>query len=253
MILAADVGNSNIVMGVWGDEGGWINILRFDTHPATTDRYQKRVADFLDKAINDFSQITEVLIGSVVPEAVQPISAALNEVLSVTPKLLDASFNTGIKIERTPAEKVGTDLIADAVGAYELVKDNCIAVDIGTATTIMFIENPGVLAGGAICAGLKTTKEALIGNAALLADMPLQPPPSPLGKSPAQTIQSGLIYGHIAMIEGLIERMKQEAGAAETVATGGFVEMLAPLTDVFDHVEPTLTLDGLRLIAERQK
>jgi type III pantothenate kinase len=166
---------------------------------------------------------------------------------------VDAGTDTGISLEVDHPTQVGADLIAGAAGAYALVKGQCIVVDFGTATTVMAVEPPGVLAGGAICAGLKVSAEALTGKAAQLQNIPLEMPASVMGKNTVECMQSGLVSGHLSMIEGLIERMKSELGPARVVATGGLLPILAPHTTIFDFTEPTLILDGLRLIAERQK
>ncbi len=248
MLLAVDIGNSNIVFGVWGDEK-WVTSGRFETYPVDVTQYKSRSEELLNE---HKSRISDIIISSVVPAASQPMADLLSSLLRSEPELLDATFDLGIVVQTDHPEKVGTDLIADAAGAYHLVRDNCVVVDFGTATTIIAVEKPGALTGAAICAGLKASKEALAGKTAQLFDVPLEPPSSVLGKNTIEAMQSGLVLGHIAMVEGLVERMKKKTGPAKVVATGGLVEMLAPLTDLFDFVEPMLTLDGLRLIAEQQ-
>ncbi len=249
MLLAIDIGNSNIVCGCWSEDK-WASIERFETKPVSVEVYKKQIIAFLDEL--NSSNISKVIISSVVPEVTEPALEILERLLHSKPLLLNAAFDTGIAIETDHPEKVGTDLIADAAGAYYLIQDTCLIVDFGTATTLMTVEKPGILRGVSICAGLKASKEALVGKAAQLFDVPLQPPPSILGKNTIEAMQSGLVLGHISMVEGLVDRIKKETGTAKVVVTGGFAEMLAPLTDVFDEVEPTLTLDGLRIIAERQ-
>lgn len=247
MLLAVDVGNSNIVFGVWNDEE-WVTTHRINTHAVDRTRYKKE----LSLVINECgAQITKVIVSSVVPDVTTQLTAVLEHALQTDVKLLDSSFDLDITIQTKQPDKVGTDLIADAEAAYHLIQDQCIVVDFGTATTVMAIDEAGSLLGVAICTGLRGAKEALTG-AAQLFDVPLQAPSSVLGKNTIESMQSGLVVGHVAMVEGLVARMRQEIGSAQVVATGGFAEILAPLTDLFDEVDPLLTLDGLRLIAERQ-
>lgn len=191
-------------------------------------------------------------VSSVVPDATKSILPLLDELFPPPPQVIDATYDTGISVGTDQPAQTGTDLIANAAYAYHLVKDHCIVVDFGTATTISVIENPGEMKGGAICAGLKTTKDTLAGNAAQLFDVPLTPPATAIGSDTVGAMQSGLVLGHISMVERLTERIKQETEARHVIATGGFASTLAPLTDLFDRVEPMLTLNGIRLIAQRQ-
>jgi type III pantothenate kinase len=189
-----------------------------------------------------------------VPQLTQTISEVFENRSHVEALVLNGNVNTGLKINTKSPESVGADLIADAVGAYNLVHDNCIVVDFGTATTVFAVQNPGELIGGAICAGLKVTIDALVGKAAQLSQIPLEPPPNVIGKNTIEAMQSGLVLGHICMIEGLIDRMKKQmGGSAKVIATGGLSEKVGAHTDYFDVIDPMLTLDGLRVISKRQK
>ena len=247
MFFAIDVGNSNIVWSAW-DGAQWHESYRFDTQAGD---YKDRLHAWLKKAELDRQAITSVMISSVVPDITRQLQQVITELLEVEPVLLNAKTDTGITLGADKPERVGADLIADAVGAYALVEDDCIVVDFGTATTVMAVEKPGVLSGVAICTGLNVSIEALVSKAAQLEDIPLEVPDSPLGKNTVAAMQSGLILGHICMVERLIERIQQEIGPAAVVATGGLVTLLAPHTDSFNFVEPLLTLDGLRLTAKR--
>ena len=148
-------------------------------------------------------------------------------------------------------EQVGSDRIADAVAAYERFNSNCIVVDFGTATAFTVVAEPGEMIGAVIAAGLNTIADALVRRTAQLPQVELVPPPSVIGRNTIHAMQSGLVLGHIAMVEGLVSRIKAELGSAQVIATGGLSTVLAPHTDCFDAVDPWLTLDGLRLIAER--
>lgn len=253
MLLALDIGNSEIKTGLCNGKR-WIKRWRRETHPVLPEEsYRSIFKQMFEQIAVNISKIDDVAVASVVPQASEPIANALNNLLGVQPLLINSTTKTGIKIETDQPEQVGSDLIAGAVGAYQLVNNTCIIVDIGTATTVMAVENPGVLLGGAICNGLKTSVESLIDRTAQLQQIPLEVPPSPIAKNTIQAMQSGLVSGHLLMIEGLIDKMKDEIGPAKVVATGGLISILADYTDYFDYVEPTLVLDGIRLIAEQQK
>lgn len=252
MLLAVDVGNSNIVFGLW-DGLGWIVQHRIETHPLkTADEYQ-RVLKQISSGKKMAAPVTSAIVSSVVPAVNQPMSEAVTRTCKIEPTVLNHKTDTGITLGAAHPERVGADLIADAVGGYALVNDDCIVIDFGTATTVMAVENPGKLTGVAICAGLKVSVEALIGKTAQLQDIPLKIPASPLGKNTVEAMQSGLVLGHLCMVEGLIDRIRKEKNVRGVIATGGLVPLFAAHTDAFDYVEPTLTLDGLRLIAERQE
>lgn len=253
MFLAVDLGNSNIVLGVYHDKE-WLKVWRTETVSGkSSGEYAVLGHTFFKQSGIEPKEITQGMIASVVPSLTGPMSKALADITGISPRELTHNTETGIVLETERPEEVGPDLIAGAVGAYERVRDTCIVVDFGTATTLMAIKNPGVLTGGAICAGLRITADALINSAELLDDIPLKPPSNVLAKETVGALQSGLVLGHVAMVEGLISRIKEELGPAKVVATGGLVETLAPHTDCFDIVDPLLTLEGLRIIGKRQK
>lgn len=254
MLLALDIGNSNIVMGV-SHNGEWENQWRIQTDAdKTADEYAVLFGNIFEEVSLHYKDFSRIIISSVVPQLTQTISEVFEERSDTEVLILNGKVETGINVKTASPESVGADLIAGAVGAYTLFKDNCIVVDFGTATTVMAVQNPGELIGGSICAGLKVTIDALVGKAAQLSQIPLEPPPNVLGKNTMEAMQSGMVLGHIAMIEGLIDRMKKElGGSAKVIATGGLSEKVGVHTDYFDVVDPMLTLDGLRLISKRQK
>ncbi len=252
MLLALDIGNSNIKIGIW-DQKEWKHQQRLETYPIqSAEEYGAVIKQLFEEVKIEMAAIQTTIIGSVVPQAAEPLSEALAALSGKKPLKVGAGIETGISLNVDHPAQVGADLIAGAAGAYALVKERCIMVDFGTATTVMMAEPPGILIGGAICAGLNVSAEALTGKAAQLQDIPLEMPASVVGKNTVECMQSGLIRGHLCMIEGLIERMKSEHGPARVIATGGLLPVLAPHTAVFDYTEPTLILDGLRLIAEKQ-
>jgi type III pantothenate kinase len=254
MLLALDIGNSNIVIGASLD-GQWQHQWRIQTDAdKTADEYGVLFESLFNEENLHYDDFTRIIISSVVPQLTQTISEVFEKRSHTEALILNGKIETGITVNTKSPESVGADLIADAVGAYELFQDDCIVVDFGTATTVFAIRKPGELIGGSICAGLKVAIDALVGKAAQLSQIPLEPPPNVIGKNTVETMQSGLVLGHICMIEGLIDRMQEQmGGSAKVVATGGLSEKVGAYTDYFDVVDPMLTLDGLRFISNRQR
>ena len=253
MLLAVDIGNSNIVIGVYG-ENRWKSHWRILTVPdKSAEQYISELTDLFEHEGLDFGMFAPVIISSVVPRLTPLFKQIFTERNPDNVFILDGTKDTGIRLATDSPEEVGSDLIADAVAAYDMIGDTCLVVDFGTATTIMAVKKPGVLAGGAICAGMEVTASALIGKAAMLADISLEPPGEIIGTTTEKAMQSGLFMGHLYMVEGLVDRMKKELGPVRVVATGGLAEKMAPHTTVFDVVEPYLTLEGLRIVAEHQR
>lgn len=252
MLLALDIGNSNIVIGA-SQNGEWKHQWRIQTDAdKTADEYAVLFANLFKESGLGYTAFNQIIISSVVPQLTQTISEVFENRTHTEAVILNGDVKTGLTINTKSPGSVGADLIADAVGAYEYFKDNCIVVDFGTATTVMAVQNPGELIGGSICAGLKVTVDALVSKAAQLSQIPLEPPPSVIGKNTVEAMQSGLVLGHLCMIEGLINRMRKEMDSAKVIATGGLSEKVGIHTDYFDEIDPMLTLNGLRIIMERQ-
>lgn len=254
MLLALDIGNSNIVIGA-SENGNWRHQWRIQTDTEkTADEYVVLFNSLFSEEDLTFDKFDQIIISSVVPQLTQIISEMFEKKSHTEALILNGEVETGLAIKRVNRKSVGADLIADAVGAYELFKDDCIVVDFGTATTVMAVRAPGEFIGGSICAGLKVTIDALVGKTAQLSQIPLEPPKQVIGGSTMEAMQSGLVLGHLCMIEGLVDRMqKQLGGSAKVIATGGLSEKIAEHTDYFDVIDPMLTLDGLRLIMKRQE
>jgi type III pantothenate kinase len=254
MLLALDIGNTNIVIGVSKEEK-WKYQWRIQTDDSkTADEYGVLFRNLFAEEDLRYTDFDRIIIGSVVPQLTEVISQIFNRYTQTEAVILNGTLDTGIKITTTSPETVGADLIAGVAGAYERFGQDCIVVDFGTATTLMGVQKPGELVGGAICAGLKVTIDALVGKAAQLSQIPLEPPPHVIGRNTQESMQSGLVLGHLCMVEGLIDRMKRQLDSpiVKVIATGGLSEKIGPHTNYFDAIDPMLTLDGLRLIAERQ-
>ena len=253
MLLALDIGNSNIVIGA-SENKEWEHQWRIQTDAdKTADEYGVLFGNLFREVNLEYDDFSRIIVSSVVPQLTQTISEVFEKRSHTKALVLNGKIDTGIELKTDSPQSVGADLIADAVGAYNVFGDNCIVVDFGTATTVIAVQNPGELIGGAICAGVKVTVDALVGKAAQLSQIPLEPPKNIIGRNTIESMQSGLVLGHICMIEGLVDRMqKQLGGSAKVLATGGLSEKMGVHTDYFDVIDPMLTLDGLRLIMERQ-
>ncbi len=250
-LLAIDIGNTNIVFGVH-DGTRWAHLWRVQTvRERMPDEYAVMFRNFLREARLDLDLFEQTVLSSVVPQLTSGIAGMVAQRTGYDPVIVSARINTGIAIKTDYPDRVGSDLIADAVAAYDRFHANCIVVDFGTATTFTVVTEPGEMIGAVIAAGLNTTADALVGRAAQLQHIELIPPPSVIGKNTVHAMQAGLVLGHLAMVEGIVARIKNEIGSARVIATGGLSAVLGPHTTCFDVVDPWLTLEGLRLIAER--
>lgn len=253
MLLALDIGNSNIVIGA-SRNGDWVHQWRIQTDTGkTADEYGVLFHNLFQEADLDYSRFNRIIICSVVPQLTRTLRDVFAKRSHVDPLILNHKVDSGIVLKTESPQSVGADLIADAAGAYALCKGDCIVVDFGTATTVMAVRKPGEMIGGSICAGLKVTIDALVGKTAQLPQIPMEPPSDVIGSNTIKAMQSGMVLGHICMIEGLVNRMKKrlDSQSVKVVATGGLSEVIGPYTDYFDVIDPMLTLNGLRLVVER--
>jgi len=251
MLLALDVGNTNIVFGVH-DGAHWAHTWRVQTvRDRMPDEYAVMFRTFLSEAGLSFEQLDHVILSSVVPSLTAGLSEMVADRTGYAPLVLNHTVNTGIRIAVPRPERVGSDRIADAVAAYDRCQGNCIVVDFGTATAFTVVAAPGELIGAVIAAGLLTTAYALVQRTAQLPQVELVAPATVIGRDTVHAMQSGLVLGHIALVEGLAARIKAELGPAQVIGTGGLARLIAAHSDCFDIVDPWLTLEGLRLIAER--
>lgn len=251
MLLAIDIGNTNIVFGVH-DGTRWAHHWRVQTvRERMPDEYAVMFRNFLHEAGLSMEQLNHTVLSSVVPPLTSGLCEMVAQRTGFPPVVVSHRINLGIRINVDYPETVGSDRISDAVAAYDRFRSNCIVVDFGTATAFTIVAEPGEMIGAVIAAGLSTTADALVRRTAQLPQIELIPPPSVIGRNTVHAMQAGLVLGHLAMVEGIIARIKGELGSAKVIATGGLSTVLGPHTDCFDAIDPWLTLDGLRLIAER--
>ena len=251
MLLTIDIGNTNLTLGLYeGDKLGAHWRLATD-HNRMPDEYGLQFLGLLQNAGKTLNEITGISLASVVPPLTGRVIQACREYLKQEPLVVDAGIKTGIKVRYEDPRAVGADRICDAVAVMKLYGGPACVVDFGTATTFNAITKDGEYLGGAITAGINLAAEALYTRAAKLPRIDLQVPPSVIGRNTIHAMQSGLLFGYVSMVEGMVARFRSELGSdMKVIATGGLAEVVAKETKVINVIAPWLTLDGLRLIWE---
>lgn len=253
MLLAIDVGNTQTMLGVFrSEELAWH--WRMATHgERTADELALLFGGFLEQQGLSFSQeITGVAIASVVPDQTVALREMVDRYFGFRPVVVEPGIKTGISIQTDNPKEVGADRIVNGLGAFAKYGGPCIVVDFGTATTYDAVSESGEYLGGAIAPGIQVSAAALFGATARLPRVELTVPKVSIGKNTVDSIRSGLLFGTAAEVDGMVERMQKELGGHVTVvATGGFADVIVPLSQAFHHHEPWLTLEGLRLIYEK--
>jgi type III pantothenate kinase len=251
MLLCVNVGNSNIVLGLWDGEA-WCAHWRVRTiRNQMPDEYAVLLKALLRDRGYDLNTVTRVVMASVVPPLTTVFGELLQRYMNAEPLLVSPKVNTGLRIRIDNPHELGADLLADAVAAYHRFHTACIVVDFGTATTFSAVSKEGDFEGVSIAIGLGVAMEALAGATAQLPRVSLVPSLHAIGKNTIRSMQSGLVLGHVGLVEGLVRRMRTELGGeAQVIATGGLSSIIAPLTPEINILDPWLTLDGLRIICE---
>ena len=246
MLLAVDIGNSDIKFGIFDSE----RLLSKFSIP-TNSTFN---ADDLKSQIGDKRSISNAIICSVVPEKELSLKAALHNTLGVEALTVRNDVDLGLKINYQPLSTLGTDRLVNSFAATEKYGLPCIVCSIGTATTFDVVNKERELLGGVIAPGMKTMAKALHLNTAKLPEIEIEMPESVLGHTTEEAIRSGIFYGHVAMVEGFIHRLKKEIDdVPKVVATGGFASLIAESTTLIDIIDENLLLDGLRLLYERTR
>lgn len=252
MLLAADVGNTNITLGVFDEETLKCTARLATDTKLTGDQYAISVKDILAlNGINVFD-IEDAVICSVVPSVTTALSAAISKLFSIVPLVLGPGVKTGLNIKIDNPAQLGADLAAGAVAAIHEYTLPCVIIDMGTATTISVIDRNGCFLGGSIGAGVRLTLKALTENTAQLPEISISAPAKVIGTNTADCMRSGLIFGTAAMLDGLLSRIERELGEAPTViATGGLSKDIIPLCETDIIYNENLLLEGLRYIYEK--
>ncbi len=252
MLLAVDVGNTNTVVGVFDGPALKVHWRLSTRRAGTSDEYGVFVKNLFDFAGLEFRAIHAVILSTVVPAVQQPLEDMSRQFFGVDPMIVGPGMRTGISILYDAPREVGADRIVNAVAAFEQYGGPSIVVDFGTATTFDAISARGEYLGGAICPGIGISAEALFQRAARLPRVEIARPKAVIGKTTVQSMQAGLYFGYLGLVEGLVARMREELGGnPKVIATGGLAGMLLTGSSVVDQVDPLLTLTGLRILYER--
>jgi len=251
MILVFDVGNTNIVMGVYR-EGRLIKHWRIRTdNQRTCDEYGVLIKSLFDFDGLKMEDVEALVMSSVVPSLMLELEWMSHKFFSSRPLQVGPGIKTGLAIKYENPREVGADRVVNAVSAYHKYGGNLIIVDFGTATTFCVVNEKGEYLGGAIAPGIKISTEALFARAAKLPRVEMVKPKSLIGKNTVSSMQAGIVYGFVGQVEGIINRMKKELDfEPKVVATGGLARIIARETDAIDVIDDFLTLDGLHLIYE---
>jgi len=259
MLLAIDVGNTNVTIGVFEGDALTHSWRLAALRERTGDELGIFVTRLFEQTKVAVSNVSGIVIASVVPPLTRPMEEMCERYFGQRPLLVDAT-NAGIPIVYFPAADVGADRIVNAVAAREKYGRGggipLIVVDFGTGTTFDVISHEGAYVGGVICPGIGISAEALFQRAARLPRVEVRRPSGVVGQTTVHAMQAGLFFGYVEMVNGLVRRIRQEVpqgGQAVVIATGGLADVLSSESDAIDHVDPNLTLDGLRLIWERNR
>jgi len=252
MLLCIDIGNTNIVIGLYSDNK-WLSRWRVKTdRDKMPDEYAILLKALLNEKGYEFNIINRVVIASVVPPVRSCFINLFKDYFGIDPLMLGPGVKTGLPIRTDNPVELGADIVANAVAAYARLKSSCVIVDFGTATTFSAVSERGEFLGASIAPGLEIAADALSSRTAQLPRISLVTPRNVIGTNTMQSMQSGLMFGYIGLVEGLIRRIHRELdGKAKVIATGGLSKIIAPLTDEIDFVDTELTLKGLKIIAER--
>ncbi|HEY54436.1 MAG TPA: type III pantothenate kinase [Caldilineae bacterium] len=256
MLLAIDVGNTNIVAGLFSG-GALYRRWRISTNAnRSADEYR---ALFHTLAATDGIELTQqidaVVVGSVVPPVTSALVRFCRDWLNAEPLLVHVGLDLGLEIRVKEPSRVGVDRLLNAIAARASYGAPCITLDLGTATKFDVVDASGAFIGGAIAPGFQTSADALVHGTALLPRIDLEVPPHPIGDDTASAMRSGIVLGYVSLIEGMLARIQAALPdpLAPVIATGGLAPLALSLSDVVDHYEPDLTLEGLRIVYERIK
>lgn len=258
MLLTIDIGNTNIVLGVF-DGSRLVHSWRLATlRERTADELGVFVTQFFDHQQLKVASIDAIALASVVPPLTGTVIMMAQRYFGISPLVVDATIQTGMPVRYDTPADVGADRIVNGVAAYEAfgraAHRPVIVVDFGTATTFDAISADGEYLGGVICPGVQISADALFQRAAKLPRIEVRKPAGVIGRTTVGSMQSGLFFGYVDMVEGLVRRIRRDLGnTAICVATGGLAEVISPETEAIEHVVPDLTLDGLRIVWERQQ
>ncbi|MDA7028363.1 type III pantothenate kinase [Bacillus sp. CLL-7-23] len=254
MLLVIDVGNTNTVIGVYHNEELEYHWRIETSRHKTEDEFGMLLRSLFDYVGLMFDQIEGIIISSVVPPIMFSLERMCTKYFQIEPLIVGPGMKTGLNIKYDNPKEVGADRIVNAVAAIHLYGSPLIVVDFGTATTYCCINEDKQYLGGAIAPGITISTEALYSRAAKLPRIEIARPDNIIGKNTISAMQSGILYGYVGQVEGIVKRMKRQLRKTpKVIATGGLASLIAEESDCIDIVDPFLTLKGLELIYERNR
>lgn len=252
MMMVVDIGNTNIVVGLYHDDDFVLDWRLYTDTRRTDDEYSSILRSlFRDSGIAP-GNISQTIISSVVPVLNDTFLHMIEKLTGKTPTIIGPQLycHLPVHVPESAMHEIGTDLVCDAVAVFTQYKRACIVIGFGTALTFMAIDDRGDIRGVAIAPGLGTAVKALFRDTAQLPSVPLEAPPSSLATNTMHSIQAGIVLGYKGLVESLVTQMRKDLGCeAIAIATGGLSHVLSGITEIFDKVDPKLTLRGLKLIA----
>jgi type III pantothenate kinase len=249
MLLAVDIGNTGITLGLFSGENLGPRWRLASDSERTADEYGILLIQLLERGGGKQVHVDNVAIASVVPPVTGIFDRACRDYLGVEPLIVDAGIRTGIRIRYEDPKQVGSDRIVQAAAVVRLFKGPACIVDFGTATIFDAISAKGEYLGGAIAPGIRISSDALFQRAAKLPRVEIVRPPSAIGRNTAHSLQSGLLFGYVGLVDGMVKRFRKELGPdTKTVGTGTLIELIARETQSIDIIKPWLALEGLRII-----
>jgi type III pantothenate kinase len=248
-LFCVDIGNTNVVMGLYEGETLAAHWRIATAHRKMADEYAMLILDLFERAAQQPTAVAGVAIASVVPPLTGTFEKISSRYFDQTPMVIGPSVRTGVHIRYDNPQEVGADRIVNAVATYHRYGGPACVVDFGTATTFDAISIEGDYLGGAIAPGIGIAADALFERTAKLPRIDLVRPPTVIGKNTVHSMQSGMLFGYVGLVEGLVARFRSELGPdMKVIATGGLAPLIATETDAIHTVDPWLTLEGLRLI-----
>lgn len=255
MILVIDVGNTNMTLGVYSGEKLEATFRMMTKTPRTSDEYGVIITQLLKNRDIDTKDLEGSIIASVVPDVMHSLTGAIVRYTNTRPLIVGPGVKTGIKVVTEDPRAIGADRMVDAVAAYEKYGGPVLVLDFGTATTYDLITEHGEFAAGITAPGIRISSDALWKQTAKLPNIEIKKPKSILAQETISSMQAGLMYGQIGQTEYIVKKVKEESGLKDlkVVATGGLGRTIADETDSIDIYDSALTLDGLRIIYEKNR